>query len=128
MSNLLNASTSIDARPGLTTFGGGAVDPGASIVSRVLENGFAGAAEGRCAWTMPSSSDDSEAALSKGSFSRGIGVGGFAYTSSPIVEVESGIEGDAGGGDCTRTVFAVFFGGCASTFGRLETSSNGCGC
>lgn len=41
--------------------------------------------------------------LSNGSFSsRGIGVGGFAgieYVSSPIVEEESGIEGDGGGGD-----------------------------
>jgi hypothetical protein len=48
-----------------------------------------------------------------------MGVGGFAgmeYVSSPIVEAESGIEGEGGGGDWTRTFLVAFFG--AST---LET-------
>lgn len=81
MSNLLNASTSRDARPGLATFVGGIIGPslsGCSIVSSVFWNGFAGA------WACfgmltASSSDVSSEMLSKGSFSsRGIGVGGFA--------------------------------------------------
>ena len=64
-------------------------------------------------FSTSSSSDASEFVLSKGSSSRGIGVGGLTdieYVSSPIVEVESGIEGDSGGGDCTRTFFVIFFG------------------
>jgi hypothetical protein len=83
---------------------------GCSIISKVFENGFAGALAGTC---TPSSSEVSEFVLSNGSSSRGIGVGGFAdieYVSSPIVEVESGIEGDRGGGDWTRTFFVIFFG------------------
>jgi len=102
ISNLLNASTSIDARPELVMFVGPAACPprsGCSIISKVFENGFAGALLGL--WTA-SSSDVSEVVLSKGSSSRGIGVGGFAdieYASSPIVEAESGIDGDSGGGD-----------------------------
>ena len=46
ISNLLNASTSNDARPRLATFVGGITGPslsGCSIVSRVFWNGFAGA-------------------------------------------------------------------------------------
>jgi hypothetical protein len=113
ISNLLNASTSIDARPGLVMFVGAAACPprsGCSIISKVFENGFAGALAGI---VISSSSDESESVLSKGSSSRGIGVGGFAdieYVSSPIVEAESGIEGERGGGDCTRTFFVIFFG------------------
>jgi hypothetical protein len=89
---------------------------GCSIISNVFENGFAGVFLGL--WTA-SSSDVFEVVLSKGSSSRGIGVGGFAdieYVSSPIVEVESGIEGESGGGDWTRTFFVIFFG--ASIFSR----------
>jgi hypothetical protein len=74
----LNASTSIDARPGLETFVGTIVGPslsGCSIVSNVFENGFAGALLGILA---SPSSEMSDPMISKGSSSRGIGVGGFA--------------------------------------------------
>jgi hypothetical protein len=74
----LNASTSIDARPGFVMFVGAAACPprsGCSIISNVFENGFAGALADI---VISSSSDESEFVLSKGSSSRGIGVGGFA--------------------------------------------------
>lgn len=128
ISNLLKASTSNDARPGLITFVGTAACPrsGCSIISKVFENGFAGALLG---FSTSSSSDVSEFVLSKGSSSRGIGVGGFAdieYVSSPIVEVESGIEGDSGGGDCTRTFFVIFFG--TSIFSGSAAPKRGSAC
>lgn len=77
MSNLLNASTSIDALPGLVMFGGEIAvcsRPGFSIVSNVFENGFNGAC---VAGLTSSSSERSDVVLSNGSSSRGIGVGGF---------------------------------------------------
>lgn len=75
INNLLNASTSIDARPGLARFVGGITAlsrSGCSIVSSVFENGFAGALFdlGLC---TASSSDASEVMFSKGSSSRGTG-------------------------------------------------------
>jgi hypothetical protein len=109
----LNDSTSKDALPGFDIFVGGTAGPsppGRSIVSNVFENGFAGVFPGPL---LVSSSDVSDVLLSKGSSSRGIGVGGFAEyekLSSPIVDAESGIGGDGGGGDCTRTFFVIFFG------------------
>jgi hypothetical protein len=79
ISNLLNASTSKEARPRLATFVGGIIDPslsGCSIVSRVFWNGFAGACFGML---IASSSDVPSDMLSNGSLSScGIGVGGFA--------------------------------------------------
>jgi hypothetical protein len=58
--------------------------------------------------------------LSNGSFSSlGIGVGGFAgieYVSSPIVEEESGIEGDGGG----RRLNSYFL---RSLLGRAEVGN-----
>jgi hypothetical protein len=78
-SSLLNASTSMDARPGLVTFVGGIIGlsrSGCSMVSSVFENGFAGALLGL---PIASSSDISEVALSNGSSLRGNGgVGSFA--------------------------------------------------
>lgn len=75
INNLLNASTSIDARTGLPRLVGGITGlsrSGCSIVSSVFENGFAGALLelGLC---IVSSSHASEVMLSKGSSSRGIG-------------------------------------------------------
>jgi len=81
---------------------------GCSIVSRVLEKGFAGTCFG-----MVTSSflRDSESELSKGSGGFILGVAGFVNISSPTVEVESGmddVDGEGGGGDCTRTFFEAF--------------------
>jgi hypothetical protein len=45
------------------------------------------------------------------------------YASSPMVEEESGIEGEGGGGDCTRTFFADLFG--ASMFEATPGSGRG---
>lgn len=73
INNLLNASTSIDALPAFVVFGVcdvGASRSGFSIVSKVLENGFAGAL---LVLIDSSSSDVSEVTLSKGSSVRGIG-------------------------------------------------------
>jgi hypothetical protein len=129
MSNLLNASTSIDALPGLVIFGGEiAVSlPGFSIVSNVFENGFMGACE---AGLTSSSPERSDVVLSNGSSSRGIGVGGLiSKVSSPIVDEESGkegVEGDGGGGDWTRTFFGAFFG--ISTVCRPVESARGIDC
>jgi len=129
MSSLLNASTSIDALPGLVTFVAGVADASrfdCSIVSSVFEKGLRGACEGLL---TASSSDVSEVILSNGSSSLGIGVGGFAYTSSPIVEEESGmegVEGEGGGGDCTRTFLAAFLS--ISGLGRFVVSARGCDC
>ena len=60
MSSLLNASTSIDALPGLVRFVAGAADAsrfGCSIVSSVFEKGLRGACGGLL---IASSSDVSE--------------------------------------------------------------------
>lgn len=67
INSLLKASTSIDARPGLGTFVGGivGVSRAFSIVSNVLEKGFAGALD----LSSSSSSEVSEVAVSKGSSS-----------------------------------------------------------
>lgn len=115
ISNLLKASTSMDALPGLVTLAAGGAEnslPGFSIVSNVFEKGFfIGACAGLT--TPTSSSRASELAFSNGSPSLGIGVGGFVYVSSPIVEEESGIEGvdgEGGGGDWTRTFLGTFLG------------------
>lgn len=73
INNLLNASTSIDARPAVVVFGVcdiAASRSGFSIVSKVLENGFAGALLGLL---DSSSSDVSEVTLSNGSSARGFG-------------------------------------------------------
>jgi hypothetical protein len=127
----LNASTSKEALPGLDTLVDGSTGPsrsasGRSIVSNVFENGFAGAFLGLL---IASSSDISDVMLSKGSSFRGTGVGGFAEyekLSSPIVDAESGIDGDGGGGDCTRTFFVTFFG--ALTASRAEDPGGGSAC
>jgi hypothetical protein len=80
INNLLKASTSIDARPGLGT-GVFWPIPGplrcvCSIVSNVLENGFAGALPGLAC--LPSSSSEADSKLSNGSGSRSGGVEGCA--------------------------------------------------
>lgn len=80
-----------------------------SIVSSVFWKGLGGACNSLLA---PSSSDVSDIVLPKGSSSRGMGVGGLSVesSSSTIVEGESNLDGDGGGGDCTRTFLAAFFG------------------
>lgn len=78
INNLLNASTSIEALPAVV-FGVCDIEAsrsGFSIVSKVLENGFAGALLGLL---DSSSSDVSEVTLSNGSSARGFGgEGGLA--------------------------------------------------
>lgn len=77
MSSLLNASTSIEARPGLVILGADTAEGsrrGFAIVSKVFEKGFNGACEGGL---TPSSSDVSDVVPSKGSSSLVTGVGGF---------------------------------------------------
>jgi hypothetical protein len=130
INNLLKASTSIEARPGLVTVVAGITGPPrsvCSIVSNVFEKGFAGAL---VTPSTASSSDDSDVMFSKGSpSSRNIAVGGLLAAarkaSSPIVEAESGMEGDGGGGDCTRTFFVTFLG--ASTASTTVDRGGGSG-
>jgi hypothetical protein len=129
MSSLLKASTSIDTLPGLATFVEGRAEASfsvRSIVANVFEKGLWGACDG----LIPSSSSELvELVLSNGSSSRGTGIVGFVYVSSPIVEEESGmdgVEGEGGGGDCTRTFLGAFFGG--SIFWSFLESARGCDC
>lgn len=77
MRSLLNASTSKDALPGPETFVGdipAPTRPGCSMVSKVLENGLAGACMG---FATSSSSPEFEFVLSNGSSSLELGVGGL---------------------------------------------------
>ena len=106
ISNLLKALTSIDAFPaipGLVTVAdaGGAAgwSSQCSIVSSVFWKGFGGAVE---RLLIASSSEVSEVVASKGSPSRCTGLEAWLNmesSSSTIVEGESGMEGESGGGD-----------------------------
>lgn len=69
---------------------------------------------------------DSESELSKGSGRDLLGGVGFANMSSPTVEAESGmddVDGEGGGGDCTRTFFEAFLG--TSDLDMFEVSWRG---
>jgi hypothetical protein len=103
INSLLKASTSIDALTGFVVTVvviPNASRSGCSIVSNVFEKGFSiGALAG---FLASSSSERSDATLSKGSSSSSCGmVKGClnGIDSSPIVEAESATEGDRGGGD-----------------------------
>ena len=117
----------MEARPGPATLAG-AVETclsGCSIVANVVANGFAGA---RLGTRTSSSSDVLELVLSNGSSSssREIDIEGLVKSPSVMGKVESGAErvdmdGEAGGGDCTRTFFAIFFPGRFVVSARAST-------
>lgn len=127
MRSLLKASTSIDALPELVIFVEEDTEASfseRSIVANVFEKGLRGACDGLIS---SSSSELVEFVLSNGSSSCATVIGDFVYASSPIVEEESGmdgVEGEGGGGDCTRTFLVDFFE--TSISWRFVESARGC--